>query len=778
MQFIHQPLTWGFFLVLVPLLIHLINMMRHRRVKWAAMEFLLQSYKKHRKWIWLKQLVLLMMRMAAVALAVAMLAQWISRGQWLDLLGGKPMHHYILLDDSYSMSDRLGGASAFELGSTAIQRVGTRIRAAAQSGVQKFTLLRFSHAARVASELEEGVDFGQFLDFNAQIVDTEFDVALAAKRNTWPVTELAVGPAPALRLLKEVISLASNENREVYIVSDFRTGQWENPAEVRELLREIQQSPAEVHLVGCVRETRQNLAVVDVAPANETRAAGVPIFVNATVKNHGPDKARNVQLKVRTNFYDPELQQTASPEQLRPKVDELPTVLINEIEPGQTVTRSVQVLFPKPGRHVVEAALQDDPVAADNRRWCVMDFPEGEPVLLVDGSQQQRHAYFLQSVFEPGGRANTGVRPEINTPAFLRDTLPEMLQKYRAIYLLDVPRLDDRAIENLETYVRSGGGLGVFVGPETNITFYAKQLYKDGHGLMPLPLAREVELPIAEDEKVPDIEPTEHPVFGVFLGERNPFIRQITVERFLRPADDWKPAPDSSVQVAAWLRKRLPLAVERKFGEGRVMAFLTTAAPLWNNWGNDPSFVVVMLKLQSYLASTRRAVEEHVVGSPVSVAIEADKFRQDVAFVTPGDTPETRTVIERVAAKAEPKSTVLMARIGNGGASGMGDTERSGIYEIWPVTLAGEADVRREALNVEPSEGDLTLLAGKPLLDKLDPVKADYKYAEEYEYDITQPAGNNRSLLLMAILIGLLLVEQVMAYWASYHPTRAVVAGK
>jgi len=29
MQFVHAPLTWGFFLVLVPLLIHLINMMRH-----------------------------------------------------------------------------------------------------------------------------------------------------------------------------------------------------------------------------------------------------------------------------------------------------------------------------------------------------------------------------------------------------------------------------------------------------------------------------------------------------------------------------------------------------------------------------------------------------------------------------------------------------------------------------------------------------------------------------------------------------------------------------
>ena len=79
MQFVYQALTWGFLLALLPLLIHLINMMRHRRVKWAAMEFLLQSYKKHRRWVWLKQLLLLLARMAAVVLLVAMLAQLKNR---------------------------------------------------------------------------------------------------------------------------------------------------------------------------------------------------------------------------------------------------------------------------------------------------------------------------------------------------------------------------------------------------------------------------------------------------------------------------------------------------------------------------------------------------------------------------------------------------------------------------------------------------------------------------------------------------------------------------
>ena len=89
MQFLFPSLTLGFLLVLLPLLIQLINLMRQRRVKWAAMDFLLQSYRKHRKWVWLKQFLLLMLRMLAIAAAVAMLAHLVTRSQLPGFLGGR-----------------------------------------------------------------------------------------------------------------------------------------------------------------------------------------------------------------------------------------------------------------------------------------------------------------------------------------------------------------------------------------------------------------------------------------------------------------------------------------------------------------------------------------------------------------------------------------------------------------------------------------------------------------------------------------------------------------
>ena len=78
------PLAWwGLPLVAAPVLIHLINLLRHRRVPWAAMELLLASQKKYKTRILLKQLLLLALRTAAVAGIVLALAQ----PRWRSALG-------------------------------------------------------------------------------------------------------------------------------------------------------------------------------------------------------------------------------------------------------------------------------------------------------------------------------------------------------------------------------------------------------------------------------------------------------------------------------------------------------------------------------------------------------------------------------------------------------------------------------------------------------------------------------------------------------------------
>ncbi len=776
MTFVHQALTWGFLLALVPLLIHLINMMRQQRVQWAAMDFLLRSYKKHRRWIWLKQFLLLLMRMAAMALVVGMLAQWITQKQWLAIFGATTTHHFVLLDDSYSMSERIGGATAFDKAKQAIGEIASQ--AQGQDSQQKFTVIRFSRAAAAANRdaanpVADGLDVTRMADLNAEIVDSNFDVSLEEKRRQMEVTQLSAGPRSALAVLNQLLEQNRDENNLVYVLSDFREKEWESPSELLQLLRVTNERAAEMHFVRCVDKREANLSLTEVRPEPGTQAAGVPLFVNVSVHNHGETVANNVQVKVRTHFYDPTAVAVGEPGQVVAKLDEPPTVLIDLIPPGETATRRVQVYFPQPGPHVVEAMLTDDAVSADNRGWCVIHITDGDPVLLIDGSLEQQHAYFLATAFQPGQRTNTGIRPDIQPPTFLRDTTPETLRGYRAIYLLDVARLDERAIENIEGYVRGGGGLGIFVGEQVNQTFYTERLYRGGEGFFPLPLERAFDLPLELVENVPDFEVTNHPIFSIFLGERNPFIRLVAIRRYLQPPVAWTPAPNAPVEILARLRNGDPLAVERRLGDGRVIAFLTTLAPEWNNWANDPSFVVATLKLHAYLASSGQQDDSRVVGSPIALTLNPDKYLNEVSFVAPSPIADETVVVERVAEPVQPDAKVLLATLERANVpSDPNVVDRVGIYEAWTPTREGTFEVQRFALNADPSVGDLALVSGSDLLKRLEPLPIKFRQVDEYAYDLMQQAGYNRSFLLMCLLIALLLGEQLLAYSASYHPAR------
>jgi hypothetical protein len=435
----------------------------------------------------------------------------------------------------------------------------------------------------------------------------------------------------------------------------------------------------------------------------------------------------------------------------------------------------VQVFFPQSGPQVVEAILADDSVATDNRRWCVVNVAEGDPVLMIDGSLEQKHAYFLSAAFEPGQRTNTGVRPEVHTPAFLRDTTAEVLAGFRVIYLLDVQQLDDRAVDNLEEYVRNGGGVGIFVGEQVNPAFYTQKLYRNGEGLFPVPLDRADDLPIELLENVPDFEVEDHPVFSIFLGERNPFVRLVAIRRYLQPPAAWTPPPEAPIEILAKLRNGDPLAVEKRFGNGRVIAFLTTASPEWNNWAHDPSFVVAALKLQAYLAASNQHDDSRVVGTPILVALNSDDNLPEVSFVAPGILKDESVVEQRTATPLGEDSPLMQVTLDDKNAQRGGlSVDRSGIYEAWAVTRDGNRDVRRYALNPDPTEGDLAFAGSQELLTRLKPLDIKFRGANEYSYDLFQQAGYNRSLLVMCVLIAILLGEQLLAYLASYHPARGV----
>lgn len=754
-------LTIGLPLIGVPILIHLINLRRQQRIKWAAMQFLLESQRRNRRWILLKQLLLLLTRMAVIAVLVLMLSHLVLRNEWMSLLGRGTTHHLVLLDDSYSMSDRWNETTALNEGKRAVQAIVDQ--AAQQADRQLVTMLRFSEAARLSAGAQPKV--------YAEQINEAFRGKLESLLASWDGSQTDVGPAEALKAVPRLPLEDKEQTLIVYLVSDFRARQFGGATEIGKLLADLKDKEhvAQIHLIRCVREARPNLAVISLTPVSGVRAAGVEMWMEITVANYGDVPARGVTV------------------QLEQDGDALPALVLDDIAPRGEVTHKFRVQFAGTGAHWLAATLPADAVAVDNHRYYACELPAAKPVLIVDGSADGRGGRQLSLALAPSANTHTGWQPHVEQASFLADV--ERLNQQAAVCLLDVPHLNDDELKALETYVRNGGGVAFCVGATTDRAFYNERLYANGAGLFPAPLKLPTQLLDREGESTPDVEVTQHPLFQIFAGRRNGFLPLLTVDYFYALQDDWRPPTDGSTQVIARLRNNAPLVIEKNFGKGRVIAQLTKLStgdtPLgrWTNWTLNPAFPVLANELASYLAVAHDHDPLLAIGDDLVVTVDEGKYDPRFRFLLPkqeagrnAGTGAAAPIAEatspgaaRVASFARPESTLDATLANRQLTAKLENLAESGIYEVQLQPVNGPVERRAFAVNPPVGEGDLAITTTPDLSRQLAGVEFQLHDARDMSLDAQQLAGFQMSDALLVALIVLLLAEQLLGYIASYH---------
>ncbi|MGA2556392.1 MAG: BatA domain-containing protein, partial [Verrucomicrobiota bacterium] len=103
MQFLQPILLWGLPLVLLPVIIHFLNRLRHRSHPWAAMRFLVAATRSSISNTKLRQLLILLFRMGMVAALCLTLARPLAGGWMGWAVSSAPDAIVILLDRSASM---------------------------------------------------------------------------------------------------------------------------------------------------------------------------------------------------------------------------------------------------------------------------------------------------------------------------------------------------------------------------------------------------------------------------------------------------------------------------------------------------------------------------------------------------------------------------------------------------------------------------------------------------------------------------------------------------
>jgi hypothetical protein len=758
-HFLNPAFFWpGVALVAAPIIIHLINRLRYRKVRFAAMEFLLQSEQKNRRRVLLEQLLLLLLRILIVLAIVALIARLILDQQHLSLFQGAQTHHVVLLDDSGSMRDRVGDETAFDRAKAVISRLVSD--GARRPGANKLTLLLLSQPDSTYSNLGERTIDGPFVQ--------ELATKLDALRCTHQRGDLLAGLEAAQTRLSGDPAAATY----LHVLSDFRSSDWLGSRSATGVLQSLSEANVTINFVRSVSEPHENLAVVDLTGAVEVAAAGIPVELVAAVQNFGTREATNVRLSVTADGQS------------------LPLNLLFEAIPaGERVERRFEVEFDTPGKHRVAVSLESDALEPDNVRYLTLDVPLENDVLIVDGTPGGVEGLYVADALA-ADRSVTGYAPVVMDVDGLRRT---NLTGYQSIYLLNVPELPPDALKLVDNFVAGGGALVWFLGDSVRPAFYNETLYAQS-GLFPVPLAIAPQtLDHPETSTGPDVLVDDHPMFRILSGQDNPFIDVVRVNRFY-PVDESLRSEEGEpngeredasaakdVRVLARLRTRDPLILEHTHGEGKIVTFLTSAGPLpspeggvWNNWASGPaapSYAVIQLELQKYIARRDRLQPRRTVGEPIVEELLRRDFQEDVEIITPQD--------DLVALKAAaPQAVGENADLSDEELAALPweavfrETDTPGVYVVRRFDNAGQPLETWMAYNVPIEESPLAIAEDEALREQFgSDVEVTIQQAETSDWIRSESPGQDVRWWLLAGLLLLFVGEQALAYRLGYHST-------
>jgi hypothetical protein len=764
-HFVHPGYAWSWTaaaLVAAPIIIHLLNRLRYRRVPFAAMEFLLASEKRNKRRILLEQLLLLAARVALVLLAILLIGRFTADAGVLDLFQEARAHHIVLLDDSGSMLDRAGDATAYDRAREVVQRLASE--GASQSGAQKFTLLLLSRPTEtVAGLAERSIDQSLLTDLTAFLEDLPC---------TYRRLALADGLAAAQARLNDDHSSA----RFLHVVSDFREADWLEDTRSVAALQELDRSEATVNLVRTVAETHDNLAVARLEGDVQSAARGVPVAFEVEVANTGSRAVDNVRLTVAVDG------------------TRLPlTIEFPAIAAGQSASQDFFTVFDDAAGHSLAVSLEPDSLDQDNTRYLAIDVPQEIPVLVIDGTPERiQGQYVVDAIADAVGqnRVLTGVAALLEGPDYLRKY---PLDDYHSILLINVPQLPEDGVVALERYAAGGGGLAWFLGDLVQTDFYNTRLHLEGEGLFPVRLASTyATLPHDPTRREGDLLASDHPLLRVLTASESLLLRYVTINAWIPVDPDWWNSEESrpaSLTTVASLRNREPLILEHVWGpkQSRIVTFLTAAGPLflppepgrpalmWNNWASDEnaaiSYLVLQLELQRRIGRRDRLPPQQTVGEPLVRTFSPADYQPEVEITTP-DNRVTQL-------RASPREAAPGASEGDETAAPLlqaifRDTSQPGVYRVGMTRQSGAAETTLLACNVPLEESRLAVATDEQLRRQLGPVsRVEIRAAGAEDWLRVDAPGNELRMPLLVAILALLVIEQFLAYRFSYHPEPA-----
>jgi len=412
-------------LLAVPLLIHLLTQRKGKDIAFSTLRFIKLAIKQESRWIKLKNLLLLILRILLIITLILIFARPLLKLSSSYSLTGDPKSSTVLiLDNSYSMGTTIKGKMLFERGK---ELAKTFLKKAAEGSEFSFILTGGS---------------GQEVKLTTNVD------RMASLVHEASLSYLSADLSDAFRRAYETLSQAKHKEKKIILLTDLGQNGWEN-------FKKVKIDPGvKVLIVNLLEEEVANRAVSEVLIIPEKEKLEEQIKVK--VSNFSRQGISNLPLSLSIDG-----RQTSRS--------------LLQLKEREEAVCNFSFLEEKRGIFEGKVKIPEDPLKVDDKYHFILPSPFKIKVLCVDGSPSLS-SYFSESFYL--FLAISSLRGGKISPTLA--TVDEIgnydLKGFDVIILANVKKMKEEETLRLLSFVKSGGGLLIFAGDKIDREWYNQNL--------------------------------------------------------------------------------------------------------------------------------------------------------------------------------------------------------------------------------------------------------------------------------------------------------------
>ena len=573
----------------LPLIIHLLNRERARRLVFSTIRFIKMSHQANVQRHRLKQLLLLLMRILILALlGLAFARPFFADTPATSGATGGVRNIVIILDTSYSM----GYLDTFDRAKEAAIEIADNLQPNDTSA-----LIFTNNRAQVIKPLDAEHRRIQTVVMGAQLTNHTTDYL------------------NAIQSADEILGEAKIGHKQIYFISDLQQIGWESFVDTDKLSPDV-----EIAFVDVSAKEPNNFAITGVSVPQVVLNEQKPAQVIVRVQNFGEQAVEGLSVQL---FID----------------DDNVGMTTLDIEPNDVMDALFSVRFRTEKIHTGYAALPDDHLEIDNRRYFRLQSLKSITVHCVNGEPGGRdyesETFFLEAALQPGAQI---------VPIDLTQSrqLPNgsEISKYDVIILANVEKLTGLEAQSLRTFVGAGGGLIITAGDRMDLEAYRSAFSGGKEPLMPCNFVQPVGDALNHERfSVLATLDYDHPIFHPFKDPNHGDFGKGRFYRYIQAV------PLKGSKVLAGFDDGSPALFEKVYGTGRVLCFTSTIDREWTDLPIHGVYLPFLYEAIKYLALKRTDEKpDYRIGDPVELGGYQLPPGTEVAIFNPmGE--ETRTEI-------------------------------------------------------------------------------------------------------------------------------------